>query len=309
MYIPFNYETVNLIEGHITPSQVKLRKNAAFCYWERSLFQRLCSTLKIDLPVEWQGETRDFFYYCLFRLGYVAIFKHDKFGVTFQPCTLGGQGWYYQPTFVHISNPQYSATLDIHKDCEVIKLTPDYMGAWDIINYYAEKLALLDNAINMSLINNKFAFLLGAKNKAAAQALKKMIDKINDGEPAVIFDKEIVANGSDKEPFNFLERHNLKESYLTTDQLRDLQTIINSFDAEIGIPTVPYEKKERMVASEAKSKTFDATSRATVWLDTINSCLELVNNHYDLNITAKLRFELEGGASDESSTIIDTRVV
>ena len=31
------------------------------------------------------------------------------------------------------------------------------------------------------------------------------------------------------------------------DKLRDIQTVLNSFDNEIGIPTVPYEKKERMV--------------------------------------------------------------
>lgn len=299
MYIPFNYEQINLVEGHYSPSQVKIKNNEAFDYWCRSLFQRACSSIIFNLPDTWQGEVRDFFYYCLFRFGRVAIFNNDKVGLTFQPCQLSGQGWYYQPIKAIISNPEYSDTLTIHKDCEVIKMTPDYKGIWDIIEYYAYKLALLDTAIDMSLINNKFAFALGAKNKSAAGALKKLMDKINSGEPTVIYDSAITSNDREKnEPFHMLERHNLKESYLTTDQLRDFQTIINQFDCEIGIPTVPYEKKERLIESEAESKQLDATSRATVWLETLKSSLKLVNNTFNTSISVELRYEPSRGVGD-----------
>ena len=93
---------------------------------------------------------------------------------------MNGYDFYYQPTEAIISNPRYDARLKIGEECEILKLTPDYFGIWDIISYYSEKLSVLDNAINMSLINNKFAFLLGARNKAAGEALKKMLDKRSD---------------------------------------------------------------------------------------------------------------------------------
>lgn len=291
MYTPLNYEQINLAAGFNNPSNVKSFNNKTYAFWERSLFQRACSVLQFELPESWQGEIKDFFYYCLFRFGYLTVFDSNEFGKVFQPCTLNGYNFYYQPVKALVSNPMYQGELVIGKDCELIKLTPDYMGIWDIISYYAEKLSTLDNAINMSLINNKFAFIIGARNKTAGEALKKMLDKVNKGEPAVIYDMKLLNDPQDKaEPWQFLERSNLKESYLTSDQLMDFQTLLNNFDTEIGIPVLPYQKKERMVVSEAESKVIDATSRSVVWFDTLTSSIEKVNKHFELDISVSLRY-------------------
>ena len=272
---------------------VKSFNNRTFAYWERSLFQRACSVMEFDLPEDWDGSIRDFFYFCLFKYGFVAISKNDEYGYFFQPCALNGYNFYYQPVEAIISNPKMHKTLQIGKECELLKLTPDYMGIWDIICYYAEKLSVLDNAINMSLINNKFAFLLGARNKTAGEALKKMLDKINKGEPAVIYDLKLLNDPTDKEqPFQEWRRDDLKNSYLTTDQLKDFQTILNNFDTEVGIPTIPYEKKERMVTSEAESRIIDSTSRSIVWLETLLSSIDNIKDLYpDIRLDVSLRYK------------------
>lgn len=294
MYTPLNYEQINVVNGSYNPSMVKSYNNATFDFWQRALFQRATSVLKFTLPEEWQGNIRDFFLYCLFKYGYVAVSESAEFGKFFQPCSLAGYDFYYQPTRALIANPAYNADLKIHEECELIKLTPDYFGVFDIINFYAEKLATLDNAINMSLINNKFSWLVAAKNKAAAEALKKIFDQINEGKPAVFFDKALLNDGATKsEPWQFLERKNLKESYLTTDQLKDFQTILNNFDSEIGIPTIPYEKAERMVTSEANSRMIDSTSRSIIWLECLESSMKLVNEKYGLNLAVELRYKQE----------------
>lgn len=291
-YFPLNYNQINVAAGSYNPSPVKAYNNKTFGFWERSLFQRACSVIQFDLPVEWEGNVKDFFYYCLFKFGYVAVFETPEYGKVFQPCTLNGYNFYYQPTEALISNPLYNDKLTIGEQCEIIKLTPDYFGIWDVISYYAEKLSTLDNAINMSLINNKYAFILGARNKTAGEALKKIIDKVNKGEPAIIYDMKLLNDPQDKaEPWQFLERKSLKDSYLTTEQLMDFQTILNNFDTEIGIPVLPYQKKERMVVSEAESKIIDATSRSVVWFETLSSSIEKVNNMFDLNLTVKMRYE------------------
>lgn len=310
-YIPLNYESLNIREGSYSPSMVKSYNNKTFAFWERALFQRACSVLDFKLPSEWDGSVRDFFYYCLFKFGFLAISENDKLGKFFQPCTLEGYNFYYQPTTAHVSNPLYEAHLKIGEDCELLKLTPDYMGIWDIIYYYAEKLSVLDNAINMSLINNKYAFIWGARNKAAGEALKKALDKINKGEPAIIYDMKLLNDPTDKaEPWQVLDRGNLKDSYLTTEQLQDFQTIMNNFDNEVGIPTIPYQKKERMVTSEAESKIIDATSRSLVWFNTLKSSIDRINEHYpDINIDVELRFNPEGGAEDVTSQNDTDRVL
>ena len=295
MYIPLNYNQINAAAGTYNPSMVKSYNNRTFAFWERSLFQRACSVLKFDLPDPWKGSVQDFFNYCLFKFGFLAISENDEYGQFFQPCSLSGYDFYYQPTEAIISNPKYDARLKIGEECEILKLTPDYFGIWDIISYYAEKLSVLDNAINMSLINNKFAFLLGARNKAAGEALKKMLDKINKGEPAVIYDMKLLNDPTDKDvPFQEWRRDNLKDSYLTTDQLQDFQTILNNFDTEVGIPTIPYQKKERMVTSEAKSKIIDSTSRSRVWYETLTSSIKNIKELYpDIKLDVELRYKEE----------------
>lgn len=296
MYTPLNYDAINVINGTYEPSEVKYANNATFAFWQRSLFQRAASTIIFNLPEEWQGEVRDFFLYCLYRYGYVVVFDNVAVGTIFQPCTLRGYNIYYQPTNAIVTNPGLPTVgdLTIGLDCELIKLTPDYKGIWDIINYYAEKLSTLDNAINMSLINSKFAFMLGAKNKNAAQAIKKMLDKVNAGQPAVVYDSDaLMPNDPDdkEEPYQLITMvKDLKSNYITTEQLMDFQTLLNNFDAEVGIPTVPYQKKERMVTAEAESRTIDSTSRSVIWKECLDSSLMKVNKMFNLNISAELRY-------------------
>lgn len=303
MYYPLNYDSINNAAGLYAPSAIKAYNNVSFAYWERSLFQRSCSTLKFTVP--WSGKVFDFFMYCLFRFGYIAISENDVYGKWFQPCTLSGYDFYYQPTRAIISNPDYNADLKIGKDCEILKLTPDYMGIWDIISFFAAELSELDNAINMSLVNNKFGFILGARNKTAAQAIKKALDKINAGEPAVIYDMSLLNDETDEaEPWQVWERGNLKDTYFTPEQLQDRMTILNQFDAEIGIPTIPYNKKERMVQSEAESRQYDAVSRVTVWINTLEESIKDINALYpDMDISVKLRYDLDmmrGGEEAEN---------
>ena len=300
-YIPLNYQNINARAGTYNPSMVKSYNNRTFAFWERSLFQRASSVIDFELPEAWTGPVRDFFIYCLFKFGFVAVSQNDDYGYFFQPCTLSGYDFYYQPTEAIISNPIYDARLRIGEECEILKLTPDYFGIWDIISYYSEKLSVLDNAINMSLINNKFAFLLGARNKAAGEALKKMLDKINKGEPAVIYDMKLLNDPTDKDvPFQEWRRDDLKASYLTTDQLKDFQTILNNFDTEVGIPTIPYEKKERMVTTEAESRIIDSTSRSIVWIETLQSSIDTIKKLYpDIKLGAELRYK--EGEIDERS--------
>ena len=302
-FAPLNYPAINLIEGSYVPSAIKKYNNEAFCFWERALFQRALSVLQIELPEDWCGTVKDFFYYVLFKRGYMCVFNYEESKSTiFQDCTFGaGFDIYYQPISCIVTNPHFnSKELNIGEDCEILKLTPDFMGIWDIISYYAEKLALLDCSINTSIINTKLAYIVAAKNKAAAETLKKIYDGINSGNGLEVFDKMVLEDdaNSKSEPWQFLERKGLKESYITDKLLMDFNTIMHGFDTEIGIPTLPIEKKERMISDEANMRSIDATSRSKIWVDTFNDSAKAVNEHFGLNIKASLNFDIERMDSD-----------
>lgn len=304
-YAPLNTQSLNQLAGHYSPSMVKAYNNATYAYWERSLFQRAVSRIKTTLPENWEGSRRDFLLFCLLKLGFVFVSYSDSLGYWFNPGSLYGIDFYYQPTEFILANPRAEALglksrYELHTEGELLKFMPDYMGIFDIISYYAEKLSALDNAINMSIINNKFAFILAAKNKATAEALKKILDKINKGEPAVFVDSVMMNDPKDNDtPWQFIELQKLKENYVTDQQLIDFQTILNSFDAEIGINTVPYQKAERFVSAEANSRKNDSQARIRSAIECLKSSIKDIKKIYpDITLGFELR---EEGNKDVSS--------
>lgn len=312
MYLPLNYKEINNINGHYIPSQIKSYNNQQFCLWQRALFQRACSVIKIELPKDWMKHL-DLMYWTLFTRGFCGVGYLPEVGKWFNPVSLTGYDFYYAPTKAILANPALKDTsreLEIGRDVEILKLTPDYMGIWDVISYYAEKLATMDVAINTAIINTKFAYVVGAKNKAAAEVLKKLFDKVNSGEPAVFFDKKLANDGTDQdEPWQALFRDNLKQSYIITDLLRDFQTVINDFDTEIGIVTIPYEKKERLVADEANSKQIDAQSRSIIWYEELKRTSKICNEFLGFTeaegIRVSLRYKEEVNNNEREQNNID----
>lgn len=89
--------------------------------------------------------------------------------------------------------------------------------------------------------------------------------------------------------------------------MQDFQSIINNFDSEIGIPTVPYQKKERMVSFESESRISDGSARATVWIDKMNECFNRVNSMFDTNYSVKYRYK--GGDNNVNGNNDDSRNV
>ena len=302
-YIPLNYEQLSLIAGTYTPNYVKPCDNKSYMYWERSLFQRALSVIRIDgLPDEWDENVRNFLYWCLFRIGFVCCFNSNKYGKAFQPCTLSGYDFYYQFTEAIVTNPTLKQTFTIHKDCEILKISPDYIGIWDIIARYAERLSSLDPAIAMAIENSKYSNVWGARNKAGAKFLEKMVDKIQRGEPAVIFDTSLLIpldKVTKDDIIADLSQKDIKNTYLGTQLLQDFATILNEFDTEIGIPTLPYQKKERMVTDEAESKQEDATSRSKIWVDTMNGCFKSINKMLGTNMKAVHNYDVSRETSEE----------
>ena len=308
-YVPLNTQDLNALAGRYSPSMVKAYNNATYAYWERSLFQRAVSRIKTTLPENWEGTRRDFLLYCLLKFGFVFVSKNDTLGYWFNPGSLYGIDFYYQPTEFILANPRAAelgleGRYRLHEEGELLKFMPDYMGIFDIISYYAEKLSALDNAINMSIINNKFAFILAAKNKATAEALKKILDKINKGEPAVFVDKMLMNDPNDNTtPWQFLELQKLKENYITDKQLIDFQTILNAFDAEIGINTVPYQKAERFVSAEASSRVNDSQARIITGIECLQSSIKDIKRLYpDINLAFSLREEVLQDEQRETDT-------
>lgn len=305
-YMPFDFEKEMQITSHYKPSP-KMRCNKAFKFWKRALMQRAMSVIDADLPDEWQGTIRDFFYGLLFYRGFLGIYYDNKYGLVFQPVGLAEQGFYYQPTKALISNPAYDNPIEktINKDIAILKLTPDYMGVLDIVNYYAERLATIDGSINVALLNSRFGKLAIAKNKAAAEAMKKIYDAFSNGEPFKVIDQKVFISDDQQtheKPWEAMELEATKDSYVLDLLLRDYQTLICSFDREIGIPSLSNnQKKERLITSEAEMGNYDGQARSLVWVNTLNSSADIVNRLFADRLENPLRFALHYDMSEKQA--------
>lgn len=270
-------------------------KTVEYQYWFRSLLQKIDSSLVFTgLPESWP---QDFFLFCLWSLGSVCIFKSERFGdpatgVAFFPAQVSQYDFYYQPVKALVSNPLFTKEFTIHKNCEMLKLTPDCYfkgGCLDIIDYYAAKLAELSKDIDMGLINAKFPMCAIPYDQAGANKLKAIYDKIQAGESLCVWkpeenpfnEAEVMPH---KEPF-FTWFNDLKNNYMVTEQLENMQTVLNSFYMEIGLPVanVP-DKRAHLLQDEADMQSAQSQARIETWITTLRESFKYINEMFGLNL-------------------------
>lgn len=284
---PYFYDIYDLYNTHISPSTVHPSDNKTAFYFRRYLLQRAMSVFKWKMPELWDRKAKNYFLYGLYCFGFMAIIRTDKYGVIPQHCTLTGYDVFYQPTNVVINNPIINSDLQprIGEQCALIKLQPDYGGILDIISYYADQLALLAEAVNVNALNSKLSFAFGASNKAAAESLKKMYDNYASGEPAIFFDKQLTDPKTGELNIQFIN-NDVRNSYIITDLLNDIRTVMNHFDTDIGIPNANLNKRERMLSDEIAANDMETKSLCELWLENLQIGCKQANEMFgtDLNV-------------------------
>ena len=294
--IPAAYDYINVYNAARKPSTIHAKDSGITWYYKRYLIQKIISVFKFEgIPTTWAV---DYFYYVLFIYGYIAVINTDKYGVIPQHCSLTGYDVFYRPTNAVIANPLLKGIMQprIGSECEIIRIQPDWCGCWDIVEVYADMLALASESLGVNLINSKFAYIFGAENKAAAESLKKMYDQIQQGNPAVFVDKELF-NENGEIAVNLMTQ-NLQQNYISGDILDDMAKIDSRFNTEIGIPNVNIAKASGVSDREVMANNVDTRTKAELWLSTINECLDKVNKMFNLNITCSLRFNIKEAVND-----------
>lgn len=304
--MPYTFNEIMQEAGHYRPNTIKAYDNRSYEYWCREMYARVISVFTIEnFPDEWL-RYKTSFWQQLIAFGYLPCFELPELGKLFHCGALSGINAFRMPTEVIAAVEGVARTpkLIIGENVELIRITPDFCGLASTISYYAEKLAILDGAINTSITNSKIPFILGAKNKAAAETLKVLLDEINAGNPAAFF-RYVADQGktnSDADPFHHFKLFEGTD-YITDKLLQDHASILSAFDNEIGIGTLPYQKKERLVSDEATARLQEAEGKAKVSIDCLNDSLKLVNNLLGFNMTAKYSYEKEVEANEENDTI------
>lgn len=285
--MPFDYEFINQYNGTRSPTGT-VEFDQTTNYFFRSLYQRALSVIKFNLPDGWN---KRYFKNVLFGCGYIGIINTPKYGIIPQIANVSGYGLYLQPTKLLVSQPFVQFEGDINKNCSVIKLTPDYKGITDIIEHYALQLSKCCTSIDVSLVNSRLSFLAYAKTKQGAETLKMILEKISSGEPAVVVDRIVKGDDLNGNENIFTAAFDPARNYITDKLLNDFTTILNSFDREIGIPTID-DKKERRIETEINTMISDTGTRLETWRECLDESIEETKNVFpEIDISYEITFD------------------
>lgn len=294
---PFSYEEQNVYNSIYSPSTIHVKNTNLSRFFARYLFQKAISVFKWELPENWR---ENYFLYTLYGWGFIAVLNTRQFGVICQGCSLRGYDVYYQPTNAIIANPLLRGIVEprIDKECTLIRLQPDYNGIIDLVNYYADMMALCSEAAAVNLVNSKTAFIYFAENKAQAETYKKMYDEISAGNPASVIGKGLRTDSG--EPLYEMFNRDVKNGYITSDVLEDMRKIEQMFDTDIGIANANTSKRERLLVDEVNSNNNETACKAELWLDSIKKSVKKTNEMFGTEIKVDWRVNpYEGGNADD----------
>lgn len=303
--LPVLYDYINTYNGQVSPSTVHASNTALTWYFSRYLMQKLFSVYEFTIPEEWD---HDYFRYTLFSIGFGAVMNTDKYGVIFQHGTPSGYNVYYRPTRVIVANPALDRTytLQIGEDCEVIKLTPDWRGAYDIVQLYADMMAVTMESFGMNIINSKLSYVFAAESKTIAESMKKLFDQVASGQPAVFADKSLFTEDGEPRWMDFAQ--NLQQNFIGLDLLEALTTIENQFCTAIGLNNANLQKRERLITDEVNANNEDIRALCSVWLDSMKTCMKKCNAMFNLNLNVELKWKGEENAGvDQRAGTVSVR--
>lgn len=298
--MPYSYEMINLFNSSYSPSTLHTKNTQMFTFFKKYLLEKIMSVFEFELPEMWD---KNYFLYSLFLNGYLAIVNTDKFGVICQHCGLRGYNIYYNPTHAVIVNPLLTGILEpkIGTQCSIIRLQPDYSGISDIVNYYADNMAMTAETCEMNIMNSKLSFLFAVRGKSQAESMKKILDQVMRGELGVFYDEKLKM-GNDNNPLDFFN-NDLKKNFIAPELQDTLRRWEEMFCNEVGIPNIRSDKKERMIVDEVNSNNIECFTKAELWLETLKEGVEQTNKMFNLDLSVKLRHN-EGGGNNARGTLL-----
>lgn len=298
--MPYPYDVINMQSSQIQPGTVRSQDTVMVSYYRRYLLDRAISVFKWTMPEDWDPS---YVRYCIYGIGFIAVINTDRFGVIPQHGTLSGRGVQYEPTHVLIANPLISRTLSprINEDCALIRLRPDYGGIMDLVDDYAEAMALTSQLFSLNTLNSRLSFVFGAGNKRAAESYKAAMDRLYAGDPMVVVDKDLL--GPNGEPSWQLLMQNVGQNYVAGEALENLRRLECKFNNEVGIPSnLATQKKERTISAEVEANDTETYGRAAAWLESLQDGCQRARDMFGIELSVDWRVDpMERGGADNGN--------
>ena len=193
---------------------------------------------------------------------------------------------YYYPTQYVVANPflNISKTYTIGDNNVLAKNTSFFFPLLPLIEYTAHQLAENETTLNVAMVNTRIMTILTANDSTIAEACKKYMENIKNGEMSFITDnRSDFLDGVKTHPYASTGNSNVITQILETEQY-----LKGSFYNEIGLNANYNMKRESINGNEAGLNEDGLTPLVVDMLNCRKKMCEDVNEMFGQNWSVKL---------------------
>lgn len=182
--------------------------------------------------------------------------------------------------------------FDRFKDGVLIRNMERGQTAWEIIEHFAERLALAQQAFDTNLLYANMPYIFKVSSSDTKLSILKMWDDIYTGKPLTIVDKDLFTD-QDSVGTSTDIQFIAKEIYDVKNEIK------MEFRQTVGIDTAGVEKAERVNTLEIESNEQHTQTVLQVMKEQRDIAVEAINSFFDCDIKVTVRGEPITSDSEE----------
>lgn len=216
------------------------------------------------------------------RNGYAVITKVNGELYAFYGGLGGEPNEYYLPTIATVANPalKFSKSMEIDKECIVIKNDVMFMGLMPLIESTSYLLAQADISFKYALINGRMKAIVTAPNDETKASLDEMFKQIEKGSSLKVVVDDDLMNELKVSPYGSNDNG--------IDIIELKQYIIGSFYQKLGIQSNFNMKREALNSAESALNDDILYPLIDEMLEERQKGVEKINELYGTNISVEL---------------------
>ena len=241
---------------------------------------------------------KDYLERSLIQHGRVMFFPDDNLGYMALVCSTQGYNIYGKPVLAIATTPntegqetyhqrtilhEYTELIDPNQSCVLIDNMYDGESLQSILDHYAQRLALIQQAFDTNALWQNMPPLYSVPDSSTKLSIEKLFSDIMSGQPWVVVDDQLKAIGTQSVVGTLIEMPFL------LDKLHDaMNEVYGTFKSTVGIDTAGADKKERLIVDEVNANNQATQTCLSVMLSQREKACDLINRVYNLNISVSV---------------------
>lgn len=269
-------------------------------FFTEQLYRELSHMFKWEnLP---QTVPEDYLERSLIRHGNVLFYEHENIGLDILQAEVTGYNRHNMPTHARatVNNTSNEITMPVERkikrlsdsklakeqfdpktDGVLIRNREDGESMGDIVEHYATRLTLAQQAFDTSLVWANVPYIFQVSSDEVKLSIEKLVDDILTGKPFVIVDKYLLADNKDRAGIPGV-------TYIGKELLDTFNEIMMKFKQTVGIDTAGVDKAERVGKFEVDSNTQHTKTVLQIMLEQREIACRNINAFFGTNISVSI---------------------